>query len=409
MIGMNPSSYRIDLQNMSKEKVPFRLPVVFTIGPHDPESSETSLELFKNYAKTMINGANFNEVENTVNSVVTGEARILSASMTIEEMFSDRDKFKQMVSENIQRDLDQFGLKICNANIEEMHDLPKNDYFEQRKQKALAGASTQARIDIAEANKLATIGEQERAAATKQRIAQLHAETVKIENERDQAIAETTKDLEVAKAHYARDTELARIEAQMKAKMREIDMQRDVEESRVRQEMQTSRAKDLVKATVDAESRVAQAQGEFGSKSKLADAELYVMNTQAEAKKRMADADVYAEQKRAEGLSAVYQAEANGVQQILQACEGNAALYQFKLAVSSNLYPQLAAENAKAIHGLQPKINIWNTGNGGAEHNTYKSIQDIVRMIPPMMDVLNTQTDLKLPFTKSPGDKSSTQ
>lgn len=406
LIEMNPRSYRIPLQNISAERVPFSLPIVITVAPHDPEKN---VELFKNFAKTITTESGDYEhvMSRTVHSIVHGEARILSASLTVDEMFSDRDKFKTMVTEKIQKDLDQFGLSIQNANVEEFADLPGNEYFEQRKQKALANALSQAKVDIALATQLATIGEQERVAATKQRVAQLAAETRAIENQRDQDIEQTTKDLEVAKANFARETELARIEGQMKAQERSLELQKQVEARRVEQEVETLRSKEFVRAKVNAECAVAKATGESASQSTLADAELYVSNQKAEARKRIADAELYAEMKRAEGLRAVYDAEAKGVQQILEACGGSTSLYQYKLAMNANLFPQLAQHNASAIQGLQPKINVWNTGaSGTGDDNTFKSIQDIVRMVPPIMDVLNTQTELKLPFTHTATSKS---
>jgi len=34
--------------------------------------------------------------------------------------------------------------------------------------------------------------------------------------------------------------------------------------------------------------------------------------------------------------------------------------------VEKGLFTDLAAQTAAAIHGLQPKINVWNTGAQGA-------------------------------------------
>ena len=113
-VDMNPKSYHLSLHNMSKEKVPFNLPVVFTVAPYDPIAYPA---FFENFATKMTN-ISPHEMEYTIKSVIHGETRILSADMTIEEMFSDKEKFKAVVGDKIQLDLDQFGIKICNANIE---------------------------------------------------------------------------------------------------------------------------------------------------------------------------------------------------------------------------------------------------------------------------------------------------
>lgn len=375
--------------------VEFNLPVVFTISPYDPS---INVELFKNYARTMTNIKD-QDIETTITSVVHGESRILSATMGIDEMFSDRSKFKSMVSDKIAKDLEQFGLKICNANIEELHDILGNEYFSNLKKKALAGADNQSRIEVAEAKKLGDCGEQERKAATIQRIAQLDAETAKIKNQRDCDIAESIKQLEVSKSQFMKEQQLAKIEADMAAKQRETELQREVEAKRVEQEIQTLRAQDLVKATVEGESLLAKTKADAEAQQRMADATLYSEQKKAEARIKIADAMLYEKIKEAEGLTAIYQTEADGVNKILQSCNGDADLYKFKLAMDSNLYPQLADKNAQAIHGLKPKINVWNTGSGNNDtnNNPYKSIQDIVKMVPPLLDVLNTQTDIKLP------------
>ena len=111
---MTPRSYKFSLHNMSREKVPFMLPTVFTVAPIPPERD---LELFKNYARTMTD-IRQDELERTIRSIIHGETRVLTAEMSIEEMFADKERFKAMVQEKIARDLAQFGMWVANCNIE---------------------------------------------------------------------------------------------------------------------------------------------------------------------------------------------------------------------------------------------------------------------------------------------------
>lgn len=58
--------------------------------------------------------ANSNQyLENIVKGVIEGETRVLVSSMTMEEIFTEREEFKRRIFRNIQGELDQFGLKIC--------------------------------------------------------------------------------------------------------------------------------------------------------------------------------------------------------------------------------------------------------------------------------------------------------
>ena len=87
---------------------------------------------------------------------------LLSIPRAIEEIFAEREQFKKRIYVNIQSELDQFGLKIYNANIKELKNAPESNYFATLSKKAHEGASNQARIDVAEAQWKGNVGEAER-------------------------------------------------------------------------------------------------------------------------------------------------------------------------------------------------------------------------------------------------------
>jgi flotillin len=63
------------------------------------------------------------------------------------------------------------------------------------------------------------------------------------------------------------------------------------------------------------------------------------------------------------------------------------------LMLEKGLYTQLAAENAKAIQGLQPKFNIWTTGGANGEaFDPSKPIRDIFSTLPPLLKTVQHQT-----------------
>jgi flotillin len=155
VIKMDPINYHFLGSNMSKELVPFKLPLTFTVSPRHPE---IDLPGFIKYA-TRLGDMDHEGVKTIIAGIVHGETRGFVASMTIPEIFSDKEAFKQHVVDRVQKDLDQFGLEIHNANIEEMHDTDGNSYFENLKKKALEGANTRSRIDVSEARKEGDIGE----------------------------------------------------------------------------------------------------------------------------------------------------------------------------------------------------------------------------------------------------------
>jgi flotillin len=86
--NLTPFSYEIDLHAMSIEKLEFKIPAVFTIGPEDKQES-----LCK-YARLLTIDAR--NLEELVLGIVEGETRVIAASLTIEEIFKDRKLFKEV-------------------------------------------------------------------------------------------------------------------------------------------------------------------------------------------------------------------------------------------------------------------------------------------------------------------------
>ena len=367
--NLTPHSYRFELHSMSREKVPFLLPTVFTIAPIPPERC---MESFKNYARTMT-GIGHDSMEATIRAIIHGETRVLTAEMTIEEMFADKERFKSMVQTKIARDLSQFGLMVANCNIEEMDDLDNNSkYFGYLRQKAIEGANNTSRVEVANARKLGDIGEAERRAETAQRIAAVEAETKRVQNDRDRSVAASNKDLSVAQSQFNQLEVVARIEADMAAKVRQVERRQQLEAKRVEAELESRRAHDLVEAKVTSETTIIRTEA------------------RAEEKRREANAILYADEKRAEGVTLLMNAQADGLQRMLAASAGNTQLMQFYLAHNSGLYVQLAKETAAAVKDMKPNLNVWNTagGSGGGAEEPFGFIKQLMTSVSPVLDVL---------------------
>lgn len=116
VISISPFDFEITLQAMTIEKLQFALPAVFTIGPDDEPDS------LKNYAKILTgkgdahnSGATAtgrSHVQDIVKGIIEGETRSIVSGMTMEEIFKERQVFKTKVIENVQSELNQFGLRM---------------------------------------------------------------------------------------------------------------------------------------------------------------------------------------------------------------------------------------------------------------------------------------------------------
>lgn len=111
-ISVSPFDFSLNLQAMTIEKLQFALPAVFTIGPdNEPEA-------LKKYALLLsgnpdgsspnpkrdgltITPTQRSHVQDIVKGIIEGETRVIVSSMTMEEIFKERQMFKEKVSSNI--------------------------------------------------------------------------------------------------------------------------------------------------------------------------------------------------------------------------------------------------------------------------------------------------------------------
>lgn len=168
----------------------------------------------------------------------------------MEEIFNEREQFKKRVYHNIQEELDQFGLKIYNANVKELADAPDSNYFASLRRKAHEGASNQARVDVAEAQWHGNVGEAERQGQQNREIAKIHAETAVQKTERDTEKSKAEALLATRKAAFDRDVSIANIEARRATEVRDEELRKAVEVQRAITETERLRATDVVKATI---------------------------------------------------------------------------------------------------------------------------------------------------------------
>ncbi len=456
----------MNLQAMTREKLQFLLPVVFTIGPdindrganvrnhhlpephysgagseghpasddhaHDRRREDQGDALMK-YAMLLADsgsskGPNSHQfLENIVKGIIEGETRVLVSSMTMEEIFTEREVFKRRIFRNIQSELDQFGLKIYNANVKELKDAPNSIYFESLSRKAHEGATNQARIDVAEAQLRGNVGESQRKGEQEREIAKIHAETAVQKTERDIERAQAEAVLATRKTELNRDVEIARISATRKTEAQDELLKRDVQVKRAGAEMERLRATDVVKATIAREAKQqaadakayeieAEAKANFEKGKQAAEAGVYKLKVDTDATNyktkqdaeawsyaavRNAEANLQKKLKEAEGMAAMADAYAK----MSQALGGPAGLLQYMM-IEKGTYVELAKANAEAIRGLQPKISVWNTGAeagsgegapGGGNQSSVATMRNIYQMLPPLMTTINEQTGITLP------------
>jgi flotillin len=255
-------------------------------------------------------------------------------------------------------------LTIDNANVKELHDTEGSAYFSVMRQRAVEGALAQAKVECAEARMKGEIGEREKQGLTKQKISQIDAQTAINETIRKKEKASADADFAKTQVELDMQLQCAQINAKRAAEVKDAELQKKVETTRAETEYARLQASDLTKMRIQREKMEQQADAELYTAKKKADAEFYAQQKEAEAllmrNKIEADTMLYAKEKEAEGMLATYQAENEGLMNLKETL-GEKRLMEY-LMLERATYLDLANANAAAIKGLNPKINIWNTG-----------------------------------------------
>ncbi len=312
--------------------------------------------------------------ENEAKEVLEGHLRSILGSMTVEEIYKNRDKFSQEVQRVATQDLAKMGLVIVSFTIKDVRD--KNGYLDSLGRPRIAQVKRDADIATAEAEKETRIKRAEAEKEAQKAELQRATEIAEAEKENQLKIAEfkLEQDKAKARADQAYELESARskqqvTEQEMQVRIIERQKQIELEEKEIlRREKQYD---SEVKKKADAD-RYAVEQNAAAQKMKdlaQADAEKYRIESlaKAEAEKIRLDGLAKADSERAQGETEAEiirlkgLAEAEAKRKIAEAFEqfGQAAV----LDMIVRMMPEYAKEIASPLSNID-KITVVDTGNG---------------------------------------------
>ncbi len=401
-LDLTPINIELELKGaLSSQNIRIDAPASFTIGV------STDPEVIQN-AATRLLGRSLDEIQQLAGELIMGQMRVVFASMTIEEINSDREKLISAITKGVEVELHKVGLKMINGNIRDIKD--QSGYIDALGREAAAKAINDAQIKVAQENQRGSIGKAEAEREQAIRVANAQAEAKRGQNTAQVMIAKSDADLAAETAEAKRRTEAAQKVAEARAQQESYKAQEEAELARASREKAAQQADQIVKAEIekervriDAEAKAAQA--EILQKGQAA-AYLVQKQAEAEAVKRVAEGE-------AAGIKAKLGAEASGVQAKLTAeAEGTRALLDakaqgfeklLKVADGANGATQLLiAENivriaeiqAGAIKGLQfEKVIVMGGGAGGSAG---QFVQDLYKGVLPMNELARS-VGLNLP------------
>lgn len=429
-LSLEPIQIEVSLEDaLSIENIRVNIPSVFTVAVG------TSGDIMNNAAIRLL-GLDTMQVKKQAEDIIFGQLRQVIASMSIEEINRDREKFLHSVQSSLETELKKIGLVLINVNIRDITD--ESGYIEAIGKKAASQAIQQARGDVAEQEKL---GEVRVAEAERDKHVQV-AEAKKQRNigirsaEREQAvrIADLNKEQIVGEqnAAFAQEAQVKDSEREMRIRVAEANARAIDGENTSKAEIATSNAQLKVREAEayqsgetrkrEAEAAVLEAQYLAQAKAATADAQRIeqerraaleapakaekartIVNAEAEAERRrieaLAEADaIYAKlEAEARGGYEILAKKGDGLQRIVDACGGSNEAFQMLLLEHLDT---LADKAAQAISNIKfDKVIVWENGSGAKNGHSATSnfLSSMAHTLPPMLQVMKDIGGVELP------------
>jgi flotillin len=419
-ISLTPMTISIPLQKaLSLQNIRINVPSTFTVGiSTEPEIMNAAAERLLNLSSQ--------QIEEMAKEIIFGQLRLTVASLTIEQINQDRESFLESIRKNVAPELNKIGLYLINVNITDITD--ESGYIDSIGKKAAAEAINQAKVDVAEQDKLGAIGEAEATKVKEIRVAENVAEAQKgmKKAEADQRVfvqqQETAATIGEAQANKDKEIKVAEnvAESEKGKKKAEADRRIFVQQQEAQAVDGENKAKADI-ASANAELAVKQAQamklGEVAKREAEVDiqkaqylAEEQRLNAEevvrqeiekrkieiaaeAEAEKirreakGQADAILLKYQAEAEGIRKVLESKAVGYLELVKGCNGDAKAVATLLMTEK--IEKIVEMQVEAIRNIKiDKVTVWDSA-GGAKDGTATSnfLSGLIKSIPPLHDV----------------------
>jgi flotillin len=450
-LDLAPFTLKVALQDaLSAETIRVAVPSAFTlaIGNASPH---------KENAATRLVGKSEEEIKGLAAETIVGTLRQVIAVMTIQEINSNRDEFRRKIESTLVPELTKLGLSLLNVNIQDLRD--ESGYLDALGKKAGSEATQRALGDVAEAEKTGAIrvaeaqrekdvivaaqkrdqviGVQEAQLAQTMRLAEMTREqdvqtrTQETQRDREVATLDRERRIAISEANAAAVAGEAVAEAQKRVRIAETNADAVKGETQAKAQVAESEAnlavtaaearKRAESARAVADGQVAEATAKAREAAALAEARQIEASERARleapAKAAAATAIVAAEgqaqqvtiaaeaaatavkaklEAEAEGQYALLSQRARGLKELVEAAGSPEQAFALLLV---DMVPTLVEKAAEAVKGVNvEKVIVWDAGGGnGAGGGVSRVTHDLVRSVPPAMDLIRHVTGIELP------------
>ena len=374
-LSLTPIGIDANLTNaLSRQNIRVDVPCRFTVGiSTEPDSMLAAAE--------RLLGLQSSQIQEMARDILFGQLRLVIATMSIEELNSDRDKFLEAITANVEVELKKIGLRLINVNVTDIKD--ESGYIEALGQEAAAKAINEAKVRVAEQEKVGEIGRAEAVRETRIRTAEANAQAVQGENEAKITIANSDANRREREAEAQRKAIAAEKVAQAQALEEAYAAEQKAEDARADRDRASQNANVIVAQEIEKRRLVIAAEAEAEQKR---------VNAKGEA-----DAIFAKMEAEAKGLYEILTKQAEGYDRMIKAAGGDATK-AYTLLLLEKL-PELVKTQVDAIKGINiDKVTVWDGGAGNAngQTSTANFLSGLMKSVPPLNDLFD-QAGMALP------------
>jgi len=372
-LSLIPISIEANLTNaLSKQNIRVDVPSKFTVG------ISTEQDSMGNAAERLL-GLSSDQIQELARDILFGQLRLVIATMSIEEINSDRDRFLENVSKNVEQELKKIGLKLINVNVTDIKD--ESGYIEALGKEAAAKAINEAKVSVAEQEKIGEIGRAEALRDTRIKTSQANALAVQGENNAKIDIANSDAIRREKEAEAAKIAVAAEKVQEAKALQESYVAEQQAEQARAERERATQQANIIVPEEIEKRRRIIEAEAE---------AEKIRVNAKGEADAIFAKMDA-----EARGYFEILTKQAEGYREMVNAAGTAQSAYQLLLIEK---LPELVRTQVDAIKNIKiDKITVWDGNNGkDGSTSTANFLAGLMKAVPPLNDLFS-QAGMSLP------------
>jgi len=343
----------------------------------DPQLLEIAAEQFL--------GKKEDEITETILQTLEGHLRAILGTLTVEEVYKDRDQFAALVREIATPDVGKMGIEILSFTIKDVYD--NVDYLASLGKSQTAAVKRDAEIGVAQANRDAGIRE-----------AECEKSAMDIKYSTDTKIEDNSRAFKLQKANFDKEVNSAKAEAQLAYELQAAKIQQKIRNEEIQIQVVERRKQIEIE-----EQEIKRKEKELTATVKLpAEAEAFKVQTVAEGNRTRVVETAKAEGEKirliggaeARAVEAVGKAEAESMRLKAAAYQqyGDAAVMSLVLEA----LPSIAAEVAAPLAKTDEIVLI------GGNNNTTNEINKLVGTLPPAIQAL-TGVDITGALGKLPG------